>query len=106
MGLSGEGLLNREQSIGFDPIDSFPYEYMVIGSNELADIWLLNAEVAVTISSMTITWSVRNILQAIEPTSLKLFPEKETGDFLIQHNPTFPSMGRLVMFGIHWTFKD
>ncbi|MDP5958034.1 MAG: hypothetical protein QGF82_04725 [Candidatus Marinimicrobia bacterium] len=106
MGLSGEGLLNREQSISFDPIDSFPYEYMVIGSNELADIWLLNAEVAVTISSMTITWSVRNILQAIEPTSLKLFPEKETGDFLIQHNPTFPSMGRLVMFGIHWTFKD
>ena len=106
IGLSGEGLLNREQSNGFEPINGFPYEYMVISSDALADIWLLNAEVAVTISSMIITWSVRNILQAIEPTSLKLFPEKETGDFLIQHNPTFPPMGRMVMFGIHWTFKE
>lgn len=106
MRLSGEGLLNREQLIGFNPIDSFPYEYMVISSDELADIWLLNADVAVTISSMTISWSVRNILQAIEPTSLKLFPEKETGDFLIQHNPTFPPMGRMVMFGIYWSFKE
>ncbi len=106
IGFSGEGLLNREQSNGFEPINGFPYEYMVISSDALADIWLLNAEVAVTISSMIITWSVRNILQAIEPTSLKLFPEKETGDFLIQHNPTFPPMGRMVMFGIHWTFKE
>ncbi len=106
MGLSGEGLLNREQLIGFDPIDSFPYEYIRSSLSNTTDIWLLNAEVAVTISSMTITWSVRNILQAIEPTSLKLFPEKEAGGFLIQHNPTFPPMGRMVNLGIYWTFTE
>jgi len=106
MNLSGEGFLNREKSIGFNPIDSFPYEFHILDSDNPDDIWLLNAEASITISSMTISWSIKNILQAIEPTSLKLFPEKQAGDFLIQHNQTFPPMGRLVMFGIHWTFKD
>jgi hypothetical protein len=35
-----------------------------------------------------------------------MFPDKQEGDFLIQHHSTFPPMGRLVSFGIHWTFKD
>ena len=77
-----------------------------IHSLNLSDIWLLNFDVSATISTMTITWSVRNILQAIEPFALKMFPDKQEGDFLIQHNSTFPPMGRLVSFGIHWTFKD
>ena len=105
MNLSGEGLLNRKIVMYFNSIDSFPYEFIKTSLNQ-SDIWLLNAEVAITISSMTITWSIKNILQAIEPTSLKLFPKKETGDFLIQHHHQFPPMGRLVMFGIYWTFKD
>ena len=106
MSLSGEGLLNREETIRFDPINSFPYEYLESSPNEPEDIWLLNSKIAITISSMTLTWSISNILQAIEPFALKIFPEKKAGDFLIQHNPMFPPMGRLVMFGIHWTFKD
>ena len=106
MSLSGEGLLNREETIRFDPINSFPYEYLESSPNEPEDIWLLNLKIAITISSMTLTWSISNILQAIEPFALKIFPEKKADDFLIQHNPMFPPMGRLVMFGIHWTFKD
>lgn len=104
--LSGEGLLNKEQSTSFNPIDGFSYKYHVFDLEKPADIWLLNAEAEITISSITISWSVRNILQAIEPFALKMFPDKQKGDFLIQHHSTFPPMGRMVSFGINWTFKD
>ena len=103
--LYGEGLLNRKESNLLSPLDGVSLENAGTSLN-LSDIWLLNFDVSATISTMTITWSVRNILQAIEPFALKMFPDKQEGDFLIQHHSTFPPMGRLVSFGIHWTFKD
>ncbi len=101
----GEGLLNRKGTDLLSPLDGIPIE-PIRSSISLPDIWLLHFDVSATISTMTITWSVRNIFQAIEPTALQMFPDKETGDFLVQYNSTFPPMGRLVMFSIHWTFKD
>ncbi|MFQ6677549.1 MAG: hypothetical protein ACE5D0_04440 [Fidelibacterota bacterium] len=103
--LFGEGLLNRKGPDLLSPLDGVPMEPSTASVN-LTDIWLLHFDVSATISSMTITWSVRNILQAIEPNALKMFPDKEVGDFLVQYNSTYPPMGRLIMFSIFWTFKD
>lgn len=101
----GEGLLNREDTDLLSPLDGVPIE-PIRSSMSIPDIWLLHFDVSATISTMTITWSMRNILQAIEPTALQMFPNKEAGDFLVQYNSTLPPMGRLVMFNIYWAFKD
>ena len=100
MNLSGDGLLNRETVMSVHPIDGYPYEFIMTSLNQ-ADIWLLNAEAAITISSMTITWSIRNILHELEPLVLQIFPDKEGANFLIQHHPSFPPMGQLLSFGIY-----
>lgn len=102
---SANGMLGRSNDFQFHPIDGYPFEYYLY-LDEPDDIWLLNASAEVTISSMTIIWSIKNILHAIEPTSLQLFPEKEEGDFLIQHYTQFPPMGRIVTIGILWTFDS
>ncbi|MCH7613954.1 MAG: hypothetical protein IIB95_03715 [Candidatus Marinimicrobia bacterium] len=101
----GEGLLNKEDSNLLSPLDGIPLE-KIRSSLSLSNIWLLHFDVSATISTMTITWSVRNIFQALEPYALKIFPNKEVGDFQVQYNSIFPPMGRIVMFNIHWTFED
>ncbi len=101
----GEGLLNRAQSNLLSPIDGIPSRYSDSSVN-LSDIWLLHFDVSATISTMTFTWSVRNILQAVEPTALQMIPNTESGDFLVQYQSIFPPIGRLIMVGIYWTFQD
>ncbi len=104
--LYGEGLMNREETNLLSPLDGIPLESIVKSSEKLSDIWLLHFDISATISTMTLTWSVKNIFQAIEPVSLNLFPDKEPGDFLVQYHSAFPPMGRMFTFGIHWTFKN
>ncbi len=104
--LWGAGLLNRKTVMYFNSINSFPYESHILVSDNPADIWLLNAEAAITISSITITWSIRNILHELEPLVMQILPDKKVGDFLIQHHSNFPPMGQLLSFGIYWMFKD
>lgn len=105
LNFSVQGLLDRKGELQFNALESYPTENFLF-SNGSENIWLLNASAAVTISSMTITWSVNNILQAVEPLALQLFPDKTAGDFLIQFNDRFPPMGRLISLGILWTFND
>jgi len=100
----GEGLLNREETNLLSPLDGVPSSEN--SSANLLDIWLLHFDVSAVISGMTITWSVRNIFQAAESNALQMFPDREVGDFLVQYNSTFPPMGRIVVFSVHWTFME
>ncbi len=101
----GDGLLNITKRSHFQVLDGAVVEPYHSGTlNEQA--WLLHTDLLVTISSMTITWSIRNILQALEPTILQLFPDAQSGDFLVRFNDDFPPLGRLVILTIHWTFTD
>ena len=105
LNISANGLLDRSNKNQFHAVIGYPYEVYLFTDN-IEDIWLLNAWASTTIKTMTIIWSIKNILHAIEPTALDIFPDKEEGDFLIRHNNQFPPMGRIVSIGIVWDFDN
>lgn len=59
-------------------------------------------DISATISKVTIHWTVHNILNALAPS----IPGLAENAIWIDRHPWMYSMGRLVYFGVDWTFEN
>ncbi len=105
VGLELEGWLNRERQFGFDPFES---SFFQLSDDErtLPNAWLLNFTFTAEIASATLEWSVKNVLNAAEPTVRSIFPDVGSELFWVESNPLFLPLGRFISFGVYWTFEN
>ncbi len=100
--LWGNGTSGRLKSYGFDPIRQIPFR----NSNsywELPNRWLLHFEAVANISGVLITYKVNNILNAVSSIGGSS-PDNEL--IWARPNHVYPQLGRMMQFGVTWTFKN
>ena len=99
--LWANGLTGRLSTFGFDPVRQIPFN----NTNThwiLPDQWLLHFKVVANISGVLVTYKVNNMLNAIG--SIGGAP---TGDLVwLRPNHVYPKLGRMMQFGVTWTFKN
>ena len=70
------GWLNRDPAISFDPFVGIPLK--VNDSVYIpGDRWILQAEVAAKVASLSVTWRINNVFRALQP-MLDIIPEEES----------------------------
>lgn len=103
--LSVNGWLNRQGSAAIHPVYGAPHS--IEDGSALPDIWLTNLEVKAVISSMTITWTVHNLLNTTESGVRQIYGDVEQDLFWLNTTPFFVyPEGRLITFGVYWTFDN
>ena len=99
------GWLNRDPAISFDPFVGIPLK--VNDSVYIpGDRWILQAEVAAKVASLTVTWRMNNVFRALQPI-LGIVPEEESwiSTNYLMHNEQ-RQLGRLMEIVINWYFQD
>ena len=99
------GWLNRDPAISFDPFVGIPLK-VNDSAYSLGDRWILQAEVAAKVASLTVTWRMNNVLRSLQPI-LDVIPMEEswiTTNY-IMHNEQ-RQLGRLMEIVIDWYFLD
>ena len=99
--LWGSGTAARLKSFGFDPIRQIPFN----NTNAdwiLPDQWLFHFEAIANISGVLVTYKVNNILNAVGSVS------GASSEDLVWARPNhiYPKLGRMMQFGVTWTFKN
>ena len=99
------GWLNRDPAISFDPFVGIPLK--VNDSVYIpGDRWILQAEVAAKVSSLSVTWRINNVFRALQP-MLDIIPEEESWistNYLMHDEQR--QLGRLMEIVIDWYFLD
>ena len=99
------GWLNRAPAINFDPFVGIPLK--VNDSVYIpGDRWILQAEAAVKVASLTVTWRMNNVFRALHPI-FDIVPEEESWistNYLLHDKQR--QMGRLMEIVIDWYFQD
>ncbi len=105
MKLSMDGWMNRQGKTSIHPVYGAPY--IINDGTILPDVWLANLEIKAVISSMTITWTVHNLLNTVESGVQQFYPDADQDMFWVKTTPffTYPE-GRLITFGVFWTFDN
>ncbi len=103
--LAVDGLLDRLPQFGFDPFWGVPY---VNGdpARSLPDYWVGHFQLTAEISTVTLVWSIKNILNSSGAFFQKVAPGIPEEYYWIENSDRFPPMGRLVNFRIVWNFKN
>ena len=99
------GWLNRAPAISFDPFVGIPLK---ISDSDYVpgDRWILQAEVAAKVASLTVTWRMNNVFRALQPI-LDIVPEEESWistNYLLHDKQR--QMGRLMEIVIDWYFQN
>ena len=81
---------------GYNVISNIPNK-TELEENIKNDYWLLNLEAHVNISSAKLYYKISNILNAINPND---------DSSLVYRNYIYPSLGRMVEFGVEWYFDN
>lgn len=103
--LSFDGWLNQKGITAFHPIFGVPYSNQNGGNSP--DIWLVNFQLNAVISSMTITWTVHNVLNVIQPLVNEVYPNLSEDLYWINPTPFFTQPeGQLITFGVLWSFDN
>jgi len=99
------GWLNRDPAISFDPFVGIPLK--VNDSVYIpGDRWILQAEVAAKVASLSVTWRINNVFRALQP-MLDIIPEEESWistNYLMHDEQR--QLGRLMEIVINWYFQD
>lgn len=99
--LWGSGTTGRISSFGFDPIRHIPF----MNTNSewiLPDRWLLHFQGVANISGVLLTYKINNILNAVGSVS-----GLSTEELIwARPNHVYPKLGRMMQFGVTWTFKN
>ncbi len=100
-----EGILNRDSSFGFDPGLGRPFE------NEwqpyaLPDYLTAHWNISAKVSSVIITYRIRNLFHAQENTIKQMYPDVPKEWIWPRNNAYFLPMGQLVSFGVEWEFEN
>lgn len=98
--LWGTGWLDRSANFSFDPLHEVPFSQS--NGQTLPDQWSLHFEVFATVSTVVLTYRMMNLLNVASPLLGGLKQDLirvRPGDF-------YPSLGRLISFGVTWNFKD
>ena len=99
------GWLNRNSAISFDPFIGIPLE-VNDSTYTLGNRWILQAEVAAKVASLTFTWRMNNVFQALQPI-FGIAPEEESWistNYLMHDDER--QLGRLMEIVIDWYFLD
>lgn len=90
------GNQGRLNTVAFNPILHIPF-YHRESDWVLSDQWLVNFEAKANISGVIINYKINNVLNALGETEDKAWA---------QQNYLFPPLGRMIQFGISWSFND
>jgi hypothetical protein len=99
------GWLNRNPAISFDPFVGIPLK-VIDSAYSLGDRWILQAEVAARVASLTVTWRINNVLRSLQPI-LGIVTEEEswiTTNYMMHNEQR--QLGRLMEIVIDWYFLD
>jgi hypothetical protein len=100
-----EGLLNRDTRFAFDPFYGLPYRSDQ-PIPEVSDYWVAHLSVRARVSRVTLSWSVYNLLNALEPSLNRLVSDLPRENLWPRNSAYFQPMGRLVSFGVLWNFEQ
>ena len=100
-----EGLINREPTFGFDPALVRPFEHDW-DAYTLPDYWTAHLDINAKVSSVIITYRIRNLFRAQENMIKQIYPDLPEEWIWPRNNAYFLPMGQLVSFGIEWEFED
>ena len=99
------GWLNRDPAISFDPFVGIPLK-VNDSVYTLGNRWILQAEVAAKVASLSVTWRINNVFRALQP-MLDIIPEEESWistNYLMHDEQR--QLGRLMEIVINWYFQD
>jgi len=99
------GWLNRDAAISFDPFVGIPLK-VIDSAYSLGDRWILQAELAAKVASLTVTWRMNNVFRSLQPI-LGIVPEEEswvTTNYMMHNEQR--QLGRLMEIVIDWYFLD
>ncbi|NOZ03934.1 MAG: hypothetical protein GXO92_04905 [FCB group bacterium] len=103
--LAVDGLWDRLSHFGFDPYLGIPYVNGDPGRS-LPDYWVGHFQLTAEISSVTLVWSVKNILNSSGVFFQKIAPGIPEEYYWIKNSDRFPPIGNLVNFQIIWNFRN
>ena len=99
------GLLNRDTSFGFDPGLGRPFEHDW-DSYILPDYWTAHLDINAKVSSVVITYRIRNLFHTQENTIKYIYPDLPEEWIWPRNNAHSLPMGQLVSFGVVWEFEE
>jgi len=99
--LWADGSNGKLASFGFDPIRQVPF-YNTNSDWALPDQWLLHFEAVANISGVLVSFKVNNISNLLGSIS------DASSDDLVWARPNhvYPRLGRMMQFGVTWTFNN
>jgi hypothetical protein len=100
-----EGFLNRDSSFGFDPAWGRPFVHDWEPYN-LPDYWTAHWNISAKVSSVIITYRIRNLFHTQENTIKQIYPDLPEEWIWPRNNAYFLPMGQLVSFGVEWEFEN
>ena len=100
-----EGFLNRDSSFGFDPALGRPFEHDW-EPYILSDYWTAHWNITAKVSSVIITYRIRNLFHTQENTIKQIYPNLPDDWIWPRNNAYFLPMGQLVSFGVEWEFEN
>ena len=90
------GSQGRMRSFAYHPILQTPFKHQN-SDWSLPDRWLLHFEAVANISGVLVTYRINNLLNAFG----------ETGDQAwVRQNYLYPPLGRMMQFGVSWSFDN
>ena len=99
----------RDTTLGFHPFQNSPFQVRDL-PNPLSESWVLHFQVSARVSTLKITYRVDNVLYALKPLALKLFPGLKEEDLWLRNNYFLNGLqyplARMVSFQVEWEFKD
>ncbi len=99
------GLLNRDTSFGFDPGLGRPFEHDW-DSYILPDYWTAHLDINARVSSVVITYRIRNLFHTQKNTIKYIYPDLPEEWIWPRNNAHSLPMGQLVSFGVEWEFEE
>ena len=100
-----EGLINRDPTFGFDPALERPFEHDW-DPYILPDYWTSHLDITAKVSSVIITYRIRNLFHTQENMIKQIYPDLPEEWIWPRNNAYFQHMGQLVSFGVEWEFED
>ena len=100
-----EGLINRDPTFGFNPALGRPFEHDW-DPYILPDYWTSHLDITANVSSVIITYRIRNLFHTQENMIKQIYPDLPEEWIYPRNNAYFLPMGQLVSFGVEWEFED
>jgi len=100
---------NRDTTLGFHPFQNIPFQVNDL-PNPLSENWVVHFQISAQVATLKMIYKVDNVLYAIKPLALKMFPGLKEEDLWLRNNYFFNGieypLARMVSFQIEWEFKD